>query len=417
MKKLHIIILIIVSFFATNINAQNEIVGNIYYRGDVTAPIEDVVVTLYDSLNSTMIATDTTDANGYYEFMNLSGQQYYVRSTTSIEPAQNNISDLYLVLYSIFGSVTLSDIEYEVADVNDDGNVSFTDYSYLFNNIFFNSPMPISDWQFEEGFVDFTNRDKDTTNIWAATSGDVEGIWEPSGRLEKILNYSYEEVVCGNNEVVELSIGSDFDYEISGFRLNLRYPESFQILDVINENSNFSYTIDTENRIIKVLWLEMDGDSKMGIDLIKLKAKINHSLNMKGSVEIMKGSKVLDSNGRTVEDIRIILPNVKAFHNPFIEGTMVDSRMSDTFIINSYPNPVSNDMQISISSSNKCLASINIFSLTGQLVKTINNISLHEGSQLINLSLSNLTSGQYSYKVIILDNLNLVLPGQFVKIQ
>ena len=142
------------------------------------------------------------------------------------------------MLQQIFGFINLEQMEYESADISNDNNVSFSDFSYLLNNIVFNSPLPGDIWQFNESFVDMSNRSndsikRDTLIEWGVLEGDVEGVWEPSGRFPKVLNHTFEQVVCNSNEIIEVTIGSDYDNIIKGLDLNIKYPLGYDIIDIV----------------------------------------------------------------------------------------------------------------------------------------------------------------------------------------
>ena len=420
MRNYYTFLLIVLFGFSLSISAQNEIVGNIYYRGDTSLAIPDVVVGIYD-LSNNLITTDTTDESGAFEFLNLSDSLFYVRSTTNLPGQDATLTDLYLMLQQIFGFINLEQMEYESADITNDNNVSFSDFSYLLNNIVFNSPLPGDIWQFNESFVDMSNRSndsikRDTLIEWGVLEGDVEGVWEPSGRFPKVLNHTFEQVVCNSNEIIEVTIGSDYDNIIKGLDLNIKYPLGYDIIDIVDLKSNITYNIDPSNRTIKLVWLDFPGNSRVrGNDLIKLRLKANSELSCKvNSFELLPGGSILDVRGKRISDITISLPSIKSVESN-TDSDLSKPLQFDNFVVSTYPNPVVNTMNIDITIAESDFTTIEIYNINGTLVKNFRNLPLSEGNQNISIDLNELSSGQYFYKILLKSNSNFVLPGQFVK--
>ncbi len=420
MRKNYLFVVVFIFGLISNISAQNELVGNIYYRGDTALAMSDVVVSIYD-LSNNLITSDTTDEFGAFEFLALTDSLFYVRSSADIAGTESSLTDLYLILQNIFGFITLNDMEFESADVDDNNSVSYTDFSYVLSNIIFNTPLPGDKWQFGEAFIDMTNRSNDSIIIrdtlidWGVQDGDVEGVWEPSGRLPKILNNSLKQITCNTNEIIEVTIGSDYENIIKGLNLNIKYPAGYEIVDVIDLQSDITYNIDVSTRTIKLLWLDMLGNSRVrGNNLVKLRLKANSDIVSKvSSFELLPGGSIIDEKGKRISDINISLPSLKTSDNND-SNTIKPDQFNKTFIVNAYPNPVINNMNIDFTIAESGNATIKVYSMNGNLAKEYNNIYLLEGNHSVNIDLSDLQSGQYFYKVI-LNNSNFVLPGQFVK--
>jgi len=71
---------------------------------------------------------------------------------------------------------------------------------------------------------------------------------------------------------------------------------------------------------------------------------------------------------------------------------------------NNFPNPFNPTTNIRFSLPKNCFVSINIYNINGELVKTIiENKSYPLGSHLININLSELSTGIYFYKLETID--------------
>lgn len=194
---------------------------------------------------------------------------------------------------------------------------------------------------------------------------------------------------------------------ISGFNLNLIYPVNLiEITDVTGPDENFHYNLDENTGILKVIWL--DENTKPGIRFfgeilfrVKVKQISNSEQIEEGIFSLLEGGMVLDSKSKQIGDISITLPKINTT-NPKLEFELV-----------SYPNPVTDNLKLKITSPQDNLAFIYIYDVNGRLVQETINTNIYKGTQLINLNTESLTSGHYLYKVKLLGVENI--SGRFYK--
>jgi len=72
-----------------------------------------------------------------------------------------------------------------------------------------------------------------------------------------------------------------------------------------------------------------------------------------------------------------------------------------------------NNLNLKITSPVSNSANIFIYDLSGRLVQQVNNANIYKGTQLINLNVKDLPSGQYLYKVNLQGDKNI--RGRFQK--
>ena len=403
-------LLIVVILLITNmLQAQNQLSGTVNYHEDASNPLPDVTVNLFDNSDN-LVATTITNVYGEFVFSNLPSDEYHLQSETTLPIGDVNLIDASLILQYLFGMYSFNDYEFNAADVNESGTVTFTDYflvliSYLMQG----APFPAGDWQFNDVYVNLTSRDTiPPVTVWGTSTGDVEGIWLPAGRNIGNLSQENNDVTINDNEIINLEIGSDYNDVINGFNLNLTYPiNSIEIVDVTGPDENFHFDIDENSGILKVIWLDENkksGTKFFGEKLFSIKVKPLAKINKTNDVgfSLLEGGMLLDNNSNEVENATITLP------------TLTNNSYNFTFDIVTFPNPVTNNLNMKITSPNETSMEIFIYDMTGRVVKTEGNINVYKGIQLININTDDLNSGQYFYGIKIQGSRNMM--GSFSKV-
>lgn len=378
---------------ASSLFSQNQITGVVNYHEDPTNPVPSVTVELFDS-GDNLIATTLTSTIGEFNFSNVPTGEYFLRSNASLPIGNINLIDASLILQYLFGLNSFNDYEFNAADVNASGNVTFTDYFIvLISYIMQGNPFPTDNWQFEEQYVNVGSRTLNTTTIWATSTGDVEGIWMPGGRSLDLMATNTENATLINNEEIELEFRTNYTELISGFNLNLTYPVSLiEVTDITGPDDNFHFELNENTGVLKVIWLdenENPGTRFFGETLFRIKVKQTENTGQfgEGTFSLLEGGMVLDSKMNQIEEININLPKITT------ASTKLELK------INSYPNPVISSLNLKITSPNDNTANIFIYDLNGRLIQQIDNSNIYKGTQQITLNTDGLTSGHYLYKV------------------
>ena len=388
-------------FVFCSLSAQNQISGVVNYHENPANPLPNVTLELLDT-GDNLIATTVTNSIGEFDFYNIPSGDYVLVPSTSLPVGNINLIDASMILYYLFGYYTFTDYEFEAADVNGSGNVTFGDYIIvLISYIMQGNPFPIDDWQFEEVNITVSSsRDPIVTKtVWATSTGDVEGVWLPGGRDGELIASDNQEATMVYKGEIELEIGSNYNKLIKGFNLNFAYPNNqIEITDVSGPDENFHFDIDKENGILKVIWLDENDDINkkfFGETLFRVKVKQKtYSVIEEGSgFSLLEGGMVLDSKSKEIENIEISLPRIITTSSSSIPNPALNMEVI------CYPNPVINNLNLKITSKNNCNANILIYDLNGRLVKEITNQSITKGTQLISMETEGLPTGHYLYKL------------------
>lgn len=407
-KAGNFLVIFILFFWGINsgLNAQNQLTGSVNYNNDNTLPIPEVTVGLYN-LQDELVVSTVTDDNGNYFLGDIPGGEYYLRSTTNLEANTVDMQDAFVVLQYLLNATELDNIQYEAADIDNDGIVSWDDYDFMVNDyLLYGEGFPAGTWQFEEVYIDYTSRDKppDTSDLWGITEGDVEGVWEPSGRGLDIMEYSNYPVQYTSTHDLQLDIKSNFNNQVGGFSINLAYPSNqLNILDVTGPDGNLNYVVDEDNGFVKIIWMDENNSGKINGDkLITLTVETKYADQENISFDLMDGSVILDAQGKEIKDAEIFLPMLKKSQNIGVS-------------VSTYPNPVVNQLHVNINSNETSYTTISIYSANGTLVSQTDNVFTEKGEQSISIDTQNLKSGYYVYVVDLLGNSKQRTTGQFVK--
>lgn len=407
-------IILIISIFSSTVSAQYQITGTVNYDGNPNVPMQYVTLGLYD-LNDNLVSETVSGADGGFLFDSIAGGQYVMHSTTTLSAGGVDFWDAHLILMSIVVPwFNLDDIQFEAADVNNDEDVTFSDYFIvLFNYIINGQPLP-NDWQFEEVSIDLTSRVNPAPIFtWGVSEGDVEGEWIPIGRDLVLNNEVYETPLSVDSEsLTELYIGSDYGQVVSGFNLNFSFPsEMIEIVEVISPNDNEIYhMIDNENGILRVAWMNESGTSRNTVNghhLFKMKVRTLEGVHngQRGSFVLLPEGGLLDDNGK-IDDVIITIPTMVAdafSHEYTIEDQMV-----------CYPNPVREAIHFKLNIIENNYTTISIFDLQGRIISR-NAIMVPKGSQTFTVSTGELKAGQYSY-LIETSSPKTNISGKFIKV-
>ncbi len=412
MKKVlsqHILLLIFLMAYAM-LPAQNQVVGTVLYHDNESNPVYDVNLELLNNSNQ-VVATAITNMYGEFEFNNIPNGEYTIVGNANLPVGDVNLIDASLILQYLFGMTTFNDYEFDAADVNNSGNVTFGDYvlvlvSYLTQG----NPFPADDWQFEEVTLELNSSrdlgDADTTKMYGTSTGDVEGIWLPTGRSLALTNAEYTETTI-SEEYADINVGSDFNNYIAGYHMDLVYPTNLiEVVELTGIDENLHYDIDTEQGIITVSWLDETPDMMAnGNKLFTIKVRAINNTSLEGSqpISLYENCMILDAKSNPVEDVTIQLPKI---------STAVNEQEFE-LDVKSYPNPAANNLNIEITSPCDDIANINIYDMSGRIVKTIDNISVTKGVQTIETETGSFTSGSYLYMIKF--NNNNTIRGRFNK--
>lgn len=154
--------------------------GKVSYDNDVSTPVSNVTVKLKDSNGAEV--TSLTDISGNYSFTNLVAGTYTISFSKTGSWGGVNATDALLAVKYFANSVTLSTLQKEAADVDNNGVVNATDALLMvrrYANLI--SAFTVPDWIFssQNSQVQIINADVQE-NIQAIAAGDVSRSYVPN---------------------------------------------------------------------------------------------------------------------------------------------------------------------------------------------------------------------------------------------
>lgn len=390
--------------------SQNEIVGTVNYHNDPGFPVPEVTIDLYD-INNNFIESTITNDYGEYLLDSIPNGSYYLVSSTNIEPGEVTLQDAYMIMMHLFGMYDFTDCEFAAADVNGSGTITWSDYFIvLINYLLQGQPFQVGEWQFESVQIDFNSRTtgtSDTTTFWATGSGDLDGNWVPTGRSIAMTSSISTASAYLSTEISEIEIKSDYNSLISGFNLNIKYPnELMTVTGVAGPDENINFAI--EEGVVKIIWMdesENPGSHVYGDQLCTLfvRQKQNCTSQASAMLSIDDQGMVLDPTGQALNGVEIKLPEIKSSgFNTVAEAI-------------AYPNPVINELNIRIESNQNQKGTLYIYDLSGKLTREI-TVGLTAGeTHVITLETGDLHPGSYTYLLRTEYSNQTIASGRFFK--
>lgn len=398
------IIIVVANVFGNIAFGQNQLVGFVSYAGNEEWPLADVNAHLYD-LNDSLISSSVTNTAGYYQFNNIPNGEFLIKYDTESDVGEVGIEDAYTLMSYLSGNTEFTEFQLAIADVDDNDIINWKDFKFvLVNYLLRNEPFPAGEWQFEEHLVNFSSREAGDT---IKDSGGKTGKNNPpegSGRDISIINSNY--VAIQLKDKLQFTVESDYEGTIGGFNLQLEYPAnmiSISAIEGIDENIQFN--LDEENGFIDIVWVnegvENNFYSKKGLVTLTLEP-VEKNIIYEGMIELLPGSSLLDIQGEKLEDVSINLPMLK------------QSKDND-FAFSTYPNPVSNSMNINISVPISDYAELLIYNVQGVIVEKHENMSLKTGEQSFAVNTQNYKPGHYFYVIKFANGLLEPIQGRFYR--
>lgn len=406
------ILLVVPLIFINQLFSQNEVSGHYYYHGDPTMPMANISVNLYD-INNNFITSDLTNPFGEFTLNNIPNGDYVISSETAVEAGGVDLYDALLVFWAAHGWIELNEVEFAASDVDADGDVDMHDFQLIFvRYLIQGDPFPGGDWAFDDISVNFTSRslgDTLTINTWATSRGDVEGVWEPSGRDIDLYSTGYYLLSkTDKQETTKFAIASNYEGELNGFDLNLVYPiDKINIVSISGPDENFNYSVDDESGIIRANWLKqsqeassVSGDRLFVIEVAGIQSE---QIDNGELVGLLPGGLLIDNENNKLNNTEIKLP-------------LLENEQLTNVDLSAYPNPVVSNLKFNISTTSKfSQASLEIYDLSGRIVLDINNIEIHEGEQEMLVNTEGLLPGNYVYSFNFIGEGEKNIRGHFVK--
>jgi len=383
-------------FLVALITAQTtqaaDINGKVLYQGDISRPIGNVIVILKNTSNNTS-QTYKTENDGSFKFIDLSAGNYVVTGTTTLEGGGVTYYDAALVFLNAIGFYKFTPLQLLAADVNGSGSVTLTDYNLIVKNILTGAQFPAGPWKFESATVPVTNMksaDFDPTKIGGTCSGDVGGAFLPQYRDVPALPVAQEGAIeVTDSEPFATRILTQNALSITGAGLIINYPsELLQVESVEFKGVDYEYNI--ENGQIRLVWGNPNTapvDFAAGETFITIRGVSTSAFRegMTTAISLDGNTSLISASNKEIIDLKFASPLIK-YGKPSLK-------------LSNYPNPFSGSTKLSIFSPEEGNAIIEIYSATGQLVKSISAGVMNAGYHEVDVDASQLAKGSYICKL------------------
>lgn len=389
----------------------SNVEGTITYANTPHTPMNNTIVNMVQ--NGTVVAQTTTNAAGFYQFLDMDLGTYTMTFSTQKTFGGINASDaLGILRHFVQIPPLLSGIYFICADVNGSAGIPNSTDALTVSRRFVNqipaytppyTPAPGGkDWYFAASDVVIVNSiipattvvvtgtANQTKNILAVCGGDVNGSYVPSALpiKETPSVFVKTEGSVLMNGTVQIPVRIESANSIGAISLVMNYPSRLEITNVsISKNAaNLVYT--AKDGQLRLAWFSTDAlNLNNGDVMLTITAKLN-SLNKEDIYfTATEESVIADENNVSLENVNLLMPK------------LVSTVSEDDYSISNYPNPFSTSTLISYSIPVKGFVSVNVYNVLGELVSTLVNAEQNAGSYNVNYDALNLQRGVYYYKL------------------
>jgi len=390
-------LLIISSFgFSTAFAEGIHYEGYVVYGENLQFPMPQIMANLYDS-SGEFVASTITDKDGIFAFDDLkAGEAYSVQFNTELDPFGVDLADAFLLLKYLYRRVDLSDLQLAAADVNDDNKVNFSDFSFIVSQWYLRGEefpagewvLPV--WTFTPSALKSAAAEAGPDGpITIVSQSDISSDLEPvikegSTRLNKTKEFSYNE----NQFEINLPISFVQSQKVYGLGLEMAFNNlDIEILGIQSSFDNIDYVIDGNS--FKLSWVSDQGESFVANqDFLELRVRLNNLEDAEVLLSNISDAQFVGENGELLKDVQLNMPILK-------------KSISEVSIGNPFPNPGNSEVNFAINQAYNENVQVEIYNLSGQLVKQIN---VSSRSNKITISTSELPNGSYLCSLIINDN-------------
>ena len=363
--------------------AQSDINGTVLYHLQNNKPIQEVVVTLFNSDN-VVVATTTTDLNGSYIFPAVPFGLYNITASSSITPGGSNMADAQKIRQHLEGTVLLDPIEQLAADVASPPGIGWEDYNTIIDWFMQGNPPLENPWVFTPVVFEHNGTKTNVPTMGGSSSGDVNGTFVPTTRNLMELQVAYTDKPVSEN--FSIGIYASDIAKASAMGLEILYPESLVEINTVSGQVNATITR-TGNGKLRIGWISQTGQD----------------------VQLNPGKPVIVLEGMTTEkykgeEIRFNIGNASHFSN--VDGEEIETRYSLPVLKNSgnclginYPNPFFSNTNIEFIIPSDGRATLTLFNLEGKLVRVIADEFMKAGVYSVKVDARDLQPGIYFYSL------------------
>jgi hypothetical protein len=383
----------------------SDFLGQVLYHYNY--PISGVNAYLHNP-SGTIIDTDVTDVNGYYEFENVTAGTYTITFSTSQPEGGIELDDAFLVMLHLLNLYPFTPIQSLAADVNGSGTITWLDYTMiLIGYLNQGNPFPIGPWVFESLTTPIPVQTRDGVKTGGgSSSGDVNGSLVPDPKSSPVfIENPVFNVTADPTSPIEFSIKGGQNLQIAGMHLSITVPESLELTSV--EPVMPSASIFISGNHVNITWID---DTRQGISLDKGTALVEIHVKSTGqtndgasySLKLGDQSHFINANGEVIQGVSLILPTI-------------DLTFENNLTAEAFPNPFFSDFTINYTTNRDGNVTIVLYDHSGRQVRELENGFSPAGSHQLKINGQSLLPGIYHYNIRLSGNQQIVNSGTIIK--
>lgn len=358
----------------------------VVYGENIQYPMPGIVANLYNA-NGVFVASSITNIEGIFAFSNLTaGENYSVHFTTDLDPCGVNLADAYLLLNYLNGKIELTDLQLKAADVNGDTQVNYADFSFIVSQWYIHGEdFPAGEWVLPvwtftaSGFKSTAEIGPDGP-ITIVSQSDISNDLPPViKKVKNVINISKEYVFTEKQTELTIPISFAKAQDINGLGLEMAFDsKNIEIISLSSKLNELDYKISGNS--IKLSWMShLPANYAADQTVISLKVRIQNAQDLESQLSLLSEAQFVDANGQLIEHVQLNMPSLKKT----IAGLEVG---------NVYPNPGNNEVNFTLNQAFAANVQVEIYNLSGQLVK---QIEVMPRNSKVTISTGDLPNGSY----------------------
>jgi hypothetical protein len=354
-----------------------------------------------------IIDSTVTNAEGYYEFTNVTPGNYVISFSTQQPEGGVDLNDAFLVMCKILFNTYFTPVQMLAADVNCSGTITWSDYfMILIGYLNQGNPFP-HPWVFQSITtpIPVPSRSGFTTG-GGSSSGDVNGSLQPDPKSRPVLLESpFLDAIVNSSSTLSFNLTGAENMEIAGMHLVFTIPQDLEVINI--ESVIPDATVFQSGNHVNITWIDetMKGiliGEGTSIVTISTRARTISRDPRTYSLSLKEDSHFINSEGQIVEGLKLVLPTLNV-------------QMIDKINCEAYPNPFSNNASIEFTLPEGGQVLISLFDQAGRQVQQLANGFFPAGKHNVKIDGSRLFPGVYHYTASLLNSCQNISTGTIIK--
>jgi|GEM_PF-2043777 hypothetical protein len=380
--------------------------GNLNYFNANLTPLGNTVINLKDASNN-IIGTSTTNSTGSFNFTNINNGIYKLEPIINKPWGGVTAIDVNMLTNYILGTnPNLAGLQLWCGDINQSNSVSAVDINYIRNRILgVISSFPCGDfivnYPTPYNTVGITvNNANVTQNIQTLCFGDANKSYTPASKIEFPSVYipSSDNIYINGNEDFVIPLKVTNKASIAAVTMDIFYDAEYEMVEIKPSQGNpddLRYII--LNDRIKLIYATSNPLNLLPNEVLfniscRLKNNSKELLNTNPIIEIT--AEFGDPEYQVIDNLWLTSPTLLQDFNLSI------NEINDKIIFELYPNPFSQELNISYSLPDKNEILIRLEDITGKVIdEHFLGIQL-EGNHNYSMETTTFANGIYIVKLI-----------------